>query len=139
MNINTGQKGNTKIVVIVAVLVIVALAWFTLSRPKSTAEQQVAYEQAGLSEIEKDVVTTLSKVGKITIDGSVFKNPAFTQLIDLSRSITKEPIGRANPFAPIDTDAILQDQQDTAEQDTAGASTDNATSTGTVTLTPREN
>ncbi len=101
MNKNTG---NTKIITIVAVLIIVALAWLTLSKPKTQTDELIRTGggAAQMSEIEKDMINMLSTVGKIEINNNIFKNKAFLILQDRSRNIIEEPAGRVNPFAPID-------------------------------------
>ena len=132
------NNGNTKLIVVVAVLIIIALSWLTFSKPKTTEEQLLQFADSQMSEIEKDVVKTLTAVGKIELKIDVFKNPAFSQLIDISRQITQEPIGRANPFAPIDAEAVFDSFQD---EDGQGANSNNTDSNQDNTarrLTPRE-
>ncbi len=105
------NRGNTKIIVTVSVLVIMALTWFTFSKPKTQEGEIIQYgDGAQMSEIEKDMINMLSTVGKIEINDELFKNKAFSVLQDRSRAITEEPIGRPNPFAPIDYAAVLDAQ-----------------------------
>jgi len=37
----------------------------------------------------------------VRFDPSIFSNPQFLALSDLTTTITKEPIGRTDPFAPV--------------------------------------
>ena len=117
--------GNTKVIVIVSVLIILALSWFTFSKPKTQDDELMQYDDAKLSATDKKILETLSSVGEIDIDPQVLNDPAFNSLQDRSRQITEEPIGRANPFAPIDPNAIYEAQQneltDTQNIETEGA------------------
>lgn len=53
----------------------------------------------------EDFSTLLSSVRSITIDTSIFENPAFKALRDHSVMLGTDSVGRDNPFAPIGTDA----------------------------------
>ena len=45
--------------------------------------------------------TIVDKIKTITLDGSIFTNPEFTSLQDLTVPVPPEPLGKDNPFAPI--------------------------------------
>ncbi len=47
----------------------------------------------------------LSSIKRITIDTSLFNNPAYKMLRDFPVSLGSEIVGRTNPFAPIGSDA----------------------------------
>ncbi len=47
----------------------------------------------------------LSSIKRITIDTSLFDNPAYKMLRDFPVSLGSEIVGRTNPFAPIGSDA----------------------------------
>lgn len=56
--------------------------------------------QSGGSEF----ATLLSSVKSITIDDSIFANPAFKALRDHPINVGTDVVGRSNPFAPVGTD-----------------------------------
>jgi len=136
------NKGNTKIIALVSVLVIFALAWLTMRKPSSSEADIMQYKDENMTEIEKDVINTLAQVGKINLDDSVLKSQAFAQLVDISRSITEEPIGRANPFAPVDPNAILENQDYMFDENTDNNNDENTNENDNQndkrTLQPRE-
>ncbi len=54
-----------------------------------------------------DLVSILLNVKNIKLDDSIFRNPAFTSLIDSSITLSQDGTqGRPNPFAPIGSDQV---------------------------------
>jgi hypothetical protein len=53
------------------------------------------------SEVSRELLSTLSDLRTISLDESVFSDPAFVSLVDFRVAIPLEPIGRENPFAPL--------------------------------------
>lgn len=43
---------------------------------------------------------TTSQLSSINLNSSLFSNPEFTALKDITTPINQEPVGRPNPFAP---------------------------------------
>ena len=83
------------------VIVVVAVAYFAFSKPKSEDANLVSEQGTDMTDIEKEMLNKLDTVKKIKVDTNVFRNPAFKELVDYSRAIAEEPVGRANPFAPV--------------------------------------
>jgi len=52
--------------------------------------------------VGEDVLKLLTTLREIELDGSIFEDPAFRGLEDFSQELVPEPVGRENPFAPID-------------------------------------
>ncbi len=128
------NKGNTILIAVVVVLVIIVIIWFVMKKPKSLDEKQVAFTDDSMTNIEKDMIASLATIDKININPEVFNNPAFAQLVDMSRRITEEPIHRANPFAPIDIAAILESQ---AQEENTQSSESADIDFNSTTLKPR--
>lgn len=53
------------------------------------------------NEAQSRFQTLLSELGPVTFDTSVFSDPRFNALVDLSTPITPESSGRPDPFAAI--------------------------------------
>ena len=51
-----------------------------------------------------ELLAALFSLRSITLDVSLFETPDFKSLVDFSQEIPSEPVGRANPFAPIGVD-----------------------------------
>lgn len=48
----------------------------------------------------QDVVLILNQLKSVSIDETIFTDPAFMTLTDFHRDIAPQPKGRSNPFAP---------------------------------------
>lgn len=85
------------------------------------ATQGLQNTAAAQSATGSQVVAILRNLSVIKLDDSVFKNPAFALLTDVSISLP--PItnqGRRNPFAPIGTDPMTPDPTTTSATGTTG-------------------
>ena len=49
----------------------------------------------------QQILTQLSNLQTISLDGSVFQDPVYLSLTDFGVVLAPEPAGRRNPFAPI--------------------------------------
>lgn len=49
----------------------------------------------------QEFISLFSKLRRIDLDASIFENEYYNSLIDFSRPISVEPVGRDNPFAPV--------------------------------------
>ena len=79
---------------IIILLYVVYSVYFTnKDSPTLTLESGAANIAAGT-----ELVTLLLSLQSITLDNKLFGSPEFRSLIDLGKTISPEPIGRANPF-----------------------------------------
>lgn len=96
---------NKFLLLILAAVVAVGL-WIGLSSPSTSDETLLSSENVtGTADTDpagQEVVETLLALRAITLDGSIFSDPAFASLRDTSTDIVQEPVGRPNPFAPLD-------------------------------------
>ena len=65
--------------------------------------------------VESDLLTLLLDIRSIKLDESVFSNKAFKSLEDFGQDIIPEPVGRENPFAPVDF--IVKQKTEIIEQE----------------------
>ncbi len=90
---------NSKLFIILAVGALVGI--FLISNLNSgSGTVGIATETDSLGIDDQEMITLLRKIQRITLDGSVFSDPAFLSLKDFSREIVEEPQSRDNPFAP---------------------------------------
>lgn len=115
------SKSSIFILIAVAVILVVGLAYLFGNKGASSSSQQTGLvstttgSAAGLAatttattgtDTGDQVVTLLRSLSSITLDDSVFHNPSFALLSDLS--IALPPVtnqGRRNPFAPVGNDS----------------------------------
>ncbi len=89
-------------VVVVAFFIYSAFFGGGSSSPNVLTSQTPQNQVAGNSEL----LTLLLNLRSITLDESLFGDPAFDALIDFGQELSPEPTGRENPFSPVGSDAI---------------------------------
>lgn len=106
-----------KIIILLVGIGIAGIAWFgmTSSGPTPLLTTETTGHGPG-----QELVETLLALRSVKLDGTIFSEPAFTQLQDYSQPIIQEPIGRENPFAPLET-AAPADTVNTAAAASAAA------------------
>ncbi len=119
-----------KILIIILVVAIILFVLYGMSDKTPETTLMRSPSSAASSQDEQEILTLLRDVQSITLDGSIFKDPAFASLRDFSREIIVEPAGKENPFdagAPmksressVTTDVeTIESAQDTPPQDQA--------------------
>ena len=78
------------------------VGWYVL-RGDTNSGSLLVTEQVAVApnEAERDLVATLLQLRAVTLDGTIFTDPAFQSLLDYGIEIVPEPVGRENPFAPL--------------------------------------
>lgn len=71
------------------------------SPSSDTSTQNVLFAEntPELAEV-RDIVLILNQLKTISIDDTIFRDPAFMALTDFHREISPQPKGRPNPFLP---------------------------------------
>jgi len=95
---------RNKYILIVVVLIIVAFIWLGSSeeQPELLTSESVVETSAA----EQELVDSLLQLRSISLDGTLFLDPAFVSLQDSGVDILSEPIGKRNPFAPLDIPVV---------------------------------
>ncbi|MEK7627944.1 MAG: hypothetical protein AAB421_00805 [Patescibacteria group bacterium] len=96
---------ENKIILGVVVLLIIAALWYGISGGASKPETLLATDNVSgaAAEQERAILDLIFQLREIQLAGTIFNNPAFISLRDFRTEIVAEPIGRRNPFAPLDT------------------------------------
>ena len=55
------------------------------------------------SVVGREIIILLDELQNINLDDSILDDPAFQSLIDFEQEVRTEPVGRNNPFVPIDS------------------------------------
>ena len=93
-----------KLVIILGVVVVAAVAWWAISGGSAPSSSLVTNESAagvGGNVADQNLITTLLALRTVKLDGAIFSEQTFKALKDFSTQIVPEPVGRANPFAPL--------------------------------------
>ncbi|HEY4516780.1 MAG TPA: hypothetical protein VJG64_02440 [Candidatus Paceibacterota bacterium] len=111
-----------KIVAVVIVILVAGVAWYMLSGTSSDDSVLTSETETVAPAGAQDLLDSLLALRSVSLDGTIFTNPAFQILRDLTTPITPEPVGRPNPFAPLGFDASVN-----ASSAVGGASTTKST------------
>lgn len=97
-----------KTILLIIIIIIVAFIAYTFLFVGKKDDNLLISDSASKSSdntsaaLESDLLTLLLDIRSIKLDGSVFSNKAFQSLEDFGQDIAPEPVGRENPFAPVD-------------------------------------
>ncbi|MES2953601.1 MAG: hypothetical protein V4674_03515 [Patescibacteria group bacterium] len=97
-------KKNIIIIAIVALALLGGAAYlfgFGGGDSSSSVTQTGALGAGGaISKESSDFLSIVAGLRTISIDTSIFTNPAFTQLVDFGVPLTPQPVRNSNPFLP---------------------------------------
>ncbi len=96
------KNGIVLISLIIAVVLLVYFAYASLNKPLALLTSDKSTSLIG-STVSLNILASLRI---ITLDNSIFSDPAFISLIDFGVVIPEEPVGRRNPFAPVQSIVI---------------------------------
>ena len=88
---------------LIVFLILGFLGYSLFSKGSSTELDSTTSSETGVP--GQDILTLVEKLKNISISQTIFSSPLFNNLIDFSNPISPEPVGRANPFSPIGSDA----------------------------------
>lgn len=60
--------------------------------------------------VERELLALLTELRSIELDETIFNDPSFRSLINFSRPVPPEPVGRDNPFAPAEGTTAVNGQ-----------------------------
>ena|SRR3989344_4361493 len=82
----------------IGAVVVLSLVYYLWN---SSGDSALLTTSEDTSPLSQEILTTLSQVNTITLDGAVFKDPVFLSLTDFGVTIPPQQPGRRNPFAPV--------------------------------------
>lgn len=112
-----------------AIVLFVIYAVFIKKDPTSTSLINTGEAlSTDAQALGNQISQALLRIEQIKLDKDIFTNTIYKTLVDRSEPITDEPIGRANPFAPIGDVSVSSNTR---------VNTPAVSSTSTSTSTPR--
>ncbi len=98
-------KKNKNIIIGIAVVSLVALAYVFLFNGKQPASENLLLSgvalQAPEDALRNQLLELLLQLRVLHLDEAIFKDPIFTSLNDFSVELLPQPVGRNNPFLPL--------------------------------------
>lgn len=95
-----------KNIIIIAAIIGIALIAYSFLRPDPTAESllETTQRQSSAQVLGDEITSAINQINSLKLERGVLDDPVVKNLIDHSKPIIPEPIGRENPFAPITSD-----------------------------------
>lgn len=98
MNLFAKYKNVITIIVVIAVGFFIYSSFFTPDNGSTLTAQNVNPTQTA---VEQELIALLLELRSIRLDLSIFDDPEFQSLTDFSQELVPEPVGRPNPFVPL--------------------------------------
>jgi hypothetical protein len=91
---------------IIGLMIIVGAGYFAVAQYADVAHGQsgllaVTQTSGGASADGAQVLALLNTLNNLKLDGKILSNPNFVTLQDWSITISKQSVGRQNPFLPV--------------------------------------
>ena len=93
---------ENKVILVIVVIIIALLAFYGMSGGGSSSALLSAKSPATDTSVnDRELLQLLTDMRNIHLEGHIFESTAYTSLQDFGRSIIPEPVGRQDPFAPL--------------------------------------
>lgn len=99
------NKGFKITIAIVLVLMVIFGYWQYSSKNKTSDENKNDVQAPQKSDEESKIISTLERLRKVEINTDFFNDNVLKSLSDFSHELIPEPIGRMNPFLPVESSA----------------------------------
>ncbi|MEK7098321.1 MAG: hypothetical protein AAB908_00305 [Patescibacteria group bacterium] len=93
-----GILKNKMVLLVLGGILLAGFVWYSFLRDSGAP---VLLQAQPASAVDSDVVTILLQLRAVSLSGTIFTDPAFMSLQDFGSEIVPEPVGRPNPFAPL--------------------------------------
>lgn len=95
-----GIISRNKTIIIAVIVILVGIIWYVFSSSGSDSSSVITTDTTSVQ--DQSLVQSLLALRAITLSGAILSNPAFQTLKDDSTQIVAEPVGRNDPFQPLD-------------------------------------
>ncbi len=97
------MKGFLKTTFTLILLAVIALGVNELILAQEDPGSLVSEREAGVtSSTEREILSLLLELRSISLSSDIFQSAVFRSLRDFGVTLAPQPVGRDNPFAPID-------------------------------------
>ncbi|MDO8493459.1 MAG: hypothetical protein Q7S19_02860 [bacterium] len=98
------SKNITVVVIIVTVsaMLIGIFIYFGGAGSSVDSDLSVVPTAPGTQNLSRELLSSLASLKDLKLNTDFFKDKAFASLIDYSEDLKEDPLGRENPFLPIE-------------------------------------
>jgi len=95
-----------KNIIIIAAIIGIGLIAYSFLKPDPTVESllETTQRQDSAQVLCDEITSAINQINSLKLDRSVLDDPIVKNLVDHSKPIIPEPVGRINPFAPINSE-----------------------------------
>ncbi len=97
-------KENKKIIIII--LFVLGFLYIYMSSSGDSTTSTTTITVTNVDTGEREMLELLTNMKSIRLDSSLFKDATYINLQDFSREVIPEPIGREDPFAPLENTSV---------------------------------
>lgn len=94
-------KKNQTTVIAIVIIVAGVLAYLFFFQNGNEGALVTTQSDPRIVAANQEFITLFSELRRIDLDTSIFDDEYYNSLVDFSRPISVEPVGRDNPFAPV--------------------------------------
>lgn len=96
-------KVNKNVLLIIALVIVLAVGYFTFFRGGSKSDELVSVEaNPAIPTFGQELLIELNRLKALrAVNKDIFDDPIFVSLEDFTVPVSPEPLGRSNPFAPL--------------------------------------
>ena len=102
-------KKYKNIIIILAILIIATVAYTVIVGKKDDSLLVSESSSDTSSASQSNLLALLLEIRTIKLDESILSDSAFRSLKDFGQEIIPEPVGRENPFAPVNFDELSKE------------------------------
>nr|AQQ74993.1 hypothetical protein [uncultured bacterium] len=92
---------NKLVMLILGGVALAGVIWYSFMRDRGSTSLIETSDLTQATPADGDIVNTLLELRSVSLSGTIFDDPAFVRLKDFGSQIVPEPVGRPNPFAPL--------------------------------------
>jgi len=94
---------ENKVILVIVVIIIALLAFYGMSSGGNSNNALLSTKSTATNTTvnDRELLQLLTDMRNIHLEGHIFESAAYTSLQDFGRSIVPEPVGRKDPFAPL--------------------------------------
>jgi len=108
------SSSNKNLIITFVIIIAVCAGYMYITRDTSAGTSLLVDTPIGVS-VDGSLLTALNQLQTIRLDTTIFDNPVFESLNDISTKLAEQLSGRPNPFAPIDSSAVTKTSIETTQ------------------------
>ncbi|MDP1624887.1 MAG: hypothetical protein Q8L64_03885 [bacterium] len=101
------STSNKSLAIFLIILVAIGVAGYFYTTRDRSSDQLLVGVPVNTTAIGSDLLKALGQLNTIRLDVKIFEDKVFMSLNDIGTKLTPQTPGRPNPFAPINTSAIV--------------------------------